>query len=202
NPPPDKKSGWRAPQPTALWAQMERTRARNALREGFCRLRRERAATTTTARGLGVLEDESGLYQGLQIVESGVVQVEVALRVDKQASAVLLKHLVAAARLRVQAHCVGQSGTAATLHADAEPAGLGGHTLLRHQFANFARGFFRQMNHKLIRCDACLAASSEDALNLDRSRSGHRRQLNRASCWSGRPGSCRPSFFSSRRWRP
>src|SRR5207245_11551183 len=99
--------------------QIKPTRARNALREWVCSLRRERAATTTAARGLGVLEDEPGFYQGLQIVESGVVQVEVALRVDKQASAVLLKHLVAAARLRVQAHCVGQSGTAATLNADA-----------------------------------------------------------------------------------
>src|SRR3989442_8974579 len=132
---------------------MERTRARNALREGFCRLRRERAATTTTARGLGVLEDESGLYQGLQIVESGVVQVEVALRVDKQASAVLLKHLVAAARLRVQAHCVGQSGTAATLHADAEPAGLGGHTLLLPPFAHFSLRFFLPKEHELVPCD-------------------------------------------------
>src|SRR5712692_335370 len=165
SPPPDKKSGWRGPQPTTPCAQMEPTRPQRPPR-GVCRLRRERAATTTTARGLRVLEDKPGLHQGLQIVESGVVQVEVALRVDKQASAVLLKHLVAAARLRVQAHCVGQSGTAATLHADAEPAGLRGHTLLRHQFANFARGFFRQMDHKLIRCDASLAASSEDAPRL------------------------------------
>src|SRR2546422_797423 len=47
------------PQPTALWAQMERTRARNEIGRASCRERRERAATTTTARGLGVLEDES-----------------------------------------------------------------------------------------------------------------------------------------------
>src|SRR5713101_1028122 len=123
-----------------------------------CLLSRERASTAATPRGLRVLEDKSPPHQVFVVVEGGVGQVDVAFGVHEQPRPVLLEHFVAAARLRIQAHRVGQPGAAAPLHADAQPTRIGGHAVLRHQLADFLRRLFRQMDH---RPDLCPAAAPQ-----------------------------------------
>src|SRR5712692_1512305 len=109
----------------------------------------EGASTAATTGGLGVLEHKPLPHQVFLVVEGGVRQVDVALRVHEQPRAVLLEHFVAGARLGLHAHRVGQPGAAASLHADAQPARIGRHALLRHQLTNFLGRLLGYMDHSL-----------------------------------------------------
>src|SRR5580704_1257243 len=85
----------------------------------------ERASATTTARGLRILKYEALLHQVLEIIERGVVKVEIAFRVHKNTSAILFEDLVAVTRFSIEAHRISQSGAAPSLHTDTQPTGLG-----------------------------------------------------------------------------
>src|ERR1700749_2357646 len=93
----------------------------------YAALRGERTAAAATTRRLGILKHEALLDQILFVIERRIVKVEVALRIDEDARAILFEHFVAIARFGIEAHRVAQAGAAAALHADAKAAGLLGH---------------------------------------------------------------------------
>src|SRR5580693_5803627 len=74
------------------------------------------------------------------------MQVDKRLRIDEHAYVTELEDAIAFARLRIEADVVAQAGTAATLHAQAQPALLGRDAFLGHRAAHFDQGLLSNLN--------------------------------------------------------
>ena len=66
----------------------------------------ERTSAPAAPRGLRILKHEALLHQVFEIIERGVVEVEIAFRVHKNTSAILFEDFVAVARFGIEAHRV------------------------------------------------------------------------------------------------
>src|SRR6266481_2555360 len=107
----------------------------------------EGTSAAATTRRLRILEDKTLLHQILEVVERRVVEVEVALGIDKNARAIFLEHLVAIARFRIEPHRVRKPRTTPALHTHAQPAGFSGDAIFLQQLADFRSRFFGNVNH-------------------------------------------------------
>src|SRR5947207_7340637 len=114
-------------------------------------LRRERAAAAAIPRRVGVPKDKSLAHQRLFVLERRAIQVQKALGVHENARAVLLEDFVAVARLRIQAHRIGQSGAAAALHAHTQPANFRRHAFLFEQRPDLSGGALGQVDGSDVR---------------------------------------------------
>src|SRR6202453_1768271 len=138
-----------------LWPDAGRSRAA-ARRRKFrdCRSSEissgEGTAATATPRGLWILEHEALLHQVFEIIERGVVKVEIAFRVHENTGAILFEDFVAISRFGIEPHRVRQPGTAASLHTHTQPAGVSRHALFRQQLADFCCCFFAYVNHTSV----------------------------------------------------
>src|SRR6266436_6895637 len=139
---------------------------RNRIRREEHRLKsvllgRKRAAAAAVARRVGILENEPLAHECLFVLEGSSVQVQNTLRVNEEARAKFLEDLVAVAGLGVQPHSIGETGTAATLHADAQAADIGRHTFFFEQHTDFPGGALRKVDLRDVRtCDFCCHANS------------------------------------------
>src|SRR5437762_7665780 len=100
---------------------------------------REGRSAAAAAGGVRVFEGEPGLLEVALVVQGDAVQVLGAEPVDEAAHARALDDDVVVGGLVVDAEAVLEPRAPARQHADAEPGGLGGHLLLRHEFAHLDR---------------------------------------------------------------
>src|SRR5205807_3568410 len=100
---------------------------------------REGRSAAAAASGVRVFEGEPGLLEVALVVQGHAVQVRRAEPVDETAHAGALDDDVVIGRLVLDAEAVLEARAPARQHADAEPGGLGGHLLLRHEFAHLDR---------------------------------------------------------------
>src|SRR5262250_2511580 len=85
----------------------------------------EGTPAATAPRRLGILEHEALPHQVFLIIERGVVEVEIAFGIDKNAGAVLFEDLVAIARFGFEAHRVRQARAPTPLHTHSQAARFG-----------------------------------------------------------------------------
>src|SRR6266581_1803378 len=223
-----KKSGWRVRLPTTCQARERSFPHRNRIRGEEHRLptragqvptvllSRKRAAAATVARRIGILENETLAHERFLVLECGAVQVQKTLRVNEEARAKFLEDLVAVARLGIQLHGIGETGTAATLHANAQAADIGRHAFHFKQRADFLRGAFGKVDFRDARtCDFCCHDQmlQKNLSTFTRAKQGRSppRQAPASAKLAGcglsatpfrGPGLRRRAFSSSRRWRP
>src|SRR5437588_10478445 len=100
---------------------------------------REGRSAAAAAGGVRVFEGEPGLLEVALVVQGDTVQVLGAEPVGDAAHARALDDDVVVGGLVVDAEAVLEPRAPARQHADAEPGGLGGHRLLRHEFARLDR---------------------------------------------------------------
>src|ERR1700677_5346035 len=62
----------------------------------------EGTAATATPRGLWILEHEALLHQVFEIIQRGVVKVQIAFRVHENTGAILFEDFVAISRFRIE----------------------------------------------------------------------------------------------------
>src|SRR5580704_17193434 len=116
-----KKNGWRAnrSRPASRRSNCHDCPRRPEFKLPYASLRRKRSATTATASCRGILKNEASANQRLFVIERRIGQIEQALGIDKNARAIFLKHFIAIARLRFEAHRIRQPRAAAALHTQA-----------------------------------------------------------------------------------
>src|SRR6266496_6362341 len=100
---------------------------------------RERRSAAAAAGGVRVFEGEPGLLEVALVVQGHAVQVLRAEPVDEAAHAGALDDDVVIGGLVLDAEAVLEARAPARQHADAQPGGLGGHLLLRHELAHLDR---------------------------------------------------------------
>src|SRR6266487_3760181 len=100
---------------------------------------RERRSAAAAAGGVRVFEGEPGLLEVALVVQGHAVQVLRAEPVDEAAHAGALDDVVVIGGLVLDAEAVLEARAPARRHADAQPGGLGGHLLLRHELAHLDR---------------------------------------------------------------
>src|SRR6266702_1443334 len=117
------------------------------------------AAAAAVPRRVRILKDESLAHECLFVLERRAVQVQKTFRVHEDARAVLLKNLVAVARLCVKPHGVGQTRAPAALHANAQAAPFGRDAFLFEQRADLPRSALGQVDLRDVRAnDICCHA--------------------------------------------
>src|SRR5947208_2653170 len=123
--------------------EQQKARARrglgNPMGRGPTASDREGRSAAAAAGGVRVFEGEPGLLEVALVVQGDAVQVLGAEPVDEAAHARALDDDVVVGGLVVDAEAVLEPRAPARQHADAEPGGLGGHLLLRHEFAHLDR---------------------------------------------------------------
>src|SRR5438552_8987407 len=100
---------------------------------------REGRAAAAAAGGVRGFEGEPGLLEVALVVQGHAVQVLRAEPVDEAAHAGALDDDVVIGGLVLDAEAVLEARAPARQHADAQPGGLGGHLLLRHELAHLDR---------------------------------------------------------------
>src|SRR6266568_905246 len=100
---------------------------------------REGRSAAAAAGGVRVFEGEPGLLEVALVVQGHAVQVLRAEPVDEAAHAGALDDDVVIGGLVLDAEAVLEARAPARQHADAQPGGLGGHLLLRHELAHLDR---------------------------------------------------------------
>src|SRR6267154_75141 len=122
------------------------------------------------------------------------------------ARAELFEDFVPVAGLGVQPHGIGETGTAAALHAYAQAADIGRHAVLFEQRAYFPRGAFGQVDFRDVwACDfSCHFKCSKDlAVSILPGRaSANLANYSLSATLFRAQGLRRRAFSSSRRWRP
>lgn len=109
------------------------------------RLYAERTAATTGAFHVGIVELETGAFDGLNVVNFNPFQIHGAHLVHGDFQAVKFENLIVLAGLVLKRHVVLEAGATSADHRDAQGDGRG--VLHSHDFFDLGAGNGRQINH-------------------------------------------------------
>src|SRR5271168_109811 len=106
----------------------------------------ERGSAAASALYVGVLELETGAFQGFDVVDDAAVQIHHRGGIDEDLQSIHVEGLVHHSGSVFKLHGIGEAGAAATDHANAQASGHG--TLLSHNFLHFGNRVWRKRNRR------------------------------------------------------